>query len=209
MQAAEQEIDVQRPLMRLIDDHRVVAAQERIAADLGEQQAVGDDADQGVRGAAVVEAHRVADRPAEGDVELIGDSLRHGARRDPSRLGVGDRPEHTTPELQTELGQLRRLARAGLPGDDDDLVVTNGGKQVVVAGGDRELRRIGDLRDRGASALQPGLCLGELLVKARAGLLVALLEPASPAAQPLLVLQRELAQRRLGHPFENRRPEGT
>ena len=169
MQAAEQEVDVERALMRLVDDHRVVAAQERIAADLGEQQTVRDQADQGVLGAAVVEADRVADGAAERHVELVGDPLRHGARREPSRLGVGDGPPHTTPELEAELGQLRRLARAGLPGHHDDLVILDRRQQVVATRGDRQLRRIGDLGDRRAPSLHPGPRLAQAAAQTAPG----------------------------------------
>ena len=36
VQAAEQEVDVQAALVRLVDDHGVVAAQQRIGVDLGQ-----------------------------------------------------------------------------------------------------------------------------------------------------------------------------
>ncbi len=197
VQAAEQEVDVERALVRLVDDHRVVAAQQRIAADLGQQQAVGDQADQGVLRAPVIEADRVTDGAAERHVELVRDPLRHGARREPSRLGVGDGPAHATPELEAELGQLGRLARAGLPGHDHDLVIPDRGEQVITTRGNRQLRRVGDRGDRRAPSLHPGSRLGKLLLKARPALLVAPAEPASLAAKALLVSQRQLAERRL------------
>ena len=203
VQAAEQEVDVERALVRLVDDHRVVATQQRIAADLGEQQTVRDQADQRVLGTAVIEADRVADGAAERHVELVRDPLRHGARRDPSRLGVGDGPAHTAPELEAQLGQLGRLARAGLPGHDDDLVIPDRGEQVVATRGHRQLRRVGDLGDRRAPSLHPGPRLGKLSLEARPGLLVAPAEPVSLAAKALLVSQRQLAgappRRRAGY----------
>ena len=45
VQVAEQEVDVQAALVRLVDDDRVVAAQQPVAPDLGEQQAVGHQPD--------------------------------------------------------------------------------------------------------------------------------------------------------------------
>ena len=104
MQAAEQEVDVERAFVRLVDDHRVVAAQERVAADLGQQQTVGDQTDQRVLRAAIIEADRVTDGAPERDIELIRDPLCDGPCRDPSRLGVRNGPAHPTPELQAELG---------------------------------------------------------------------------------------------------------
>ncbi len=65
VQVAEQEVDVQAALVRLVDDDRVVAAQQPVAADLGEQQAVGEQPDERVLARAVGEAHRVADRRAQ------------------------------------------------------------------------------------------------------------------------------------------------
>ena len=49
LQVAEQEVDVEAALVRLVDDDRVVAAQQAVAPDLGEQQAVGHQPDQRVR----------------------------------------------------------------------------------------------------------------------------------------------------------------
>ena len=44
-QVAEQEVDVQAALVRLVDDDRVVGAQQRVALRLGEQDAVGHQLD--------------------------------------------------------------------------------------------------------------------------------------------------------------------
>ena len=43
LEEAEQEIDVEAALVRLVDDDRVVRAQQRIALDLGEQDPVGHE----------------------------------------------------------------------------------------------------------------------------------------------------------------------
>jgi hypothetical protein len=48
LDAAEQEVDVQAALVRLVDDDRVVAAKQPVALDLGQQQAVGHQPDQRV-----------------------------------------------------------------------------------------------------------------------------------------------------------------
>ena len=123
MQAPEQKVDVERTLVRLVDDHRVVAAQERIATDLGKQQTIRDQTDQCVLRAPIVKPDGVPDGAAKRDIEFIRDPLCHGPRRDSSRLGVSNGPTDATPELEAKLGQLGRLARAGLPGHDDHLVV--------------------------------------------------------------------------------------
>jgi hypothetical protein len=137
------EVDVQAALVRLVDDDRVVAAQQLVAAHLGQQEAVGHQPDARVLARAVVEAHRVADLPAERHAQLLGDPGRHRARRQPARLRVRD---PLAPELQAQLRELRRLARAGLAGHDDDLVVADDLQQLVPPAADRQLRRV---RDRG------------------------------------------------------------
>ena len=65
LEVAEQEVDVEAALVRLVDDDRVVAAQQPVALDLGQQQAVGHQPDERVLARAVAEAHGVADRLAE------------------------------------------------------------------------------------------------------------------------------------------------
>jgi hypothetical protein len=47
LEVAEQEIDVQAALVRLVDDQRVVLAEQRVALRLGEQDAVGHQLDVG------------------------------------------------------------------------------------------------------------------------------------------------------------------
>ncbi len=198
---AEQEVDVEAALVRLVDDDRVVAAQERVALDLGEQDAVGHDPHERVLARAVAEADRVADRVAERDVELVGDPLGHGARGDAPRLGVADRPAHAATELEADLRQLGRLARPGLARDDDDLVVADRREQVVAAGADRQLLGVGDRGHRRAAPRDARLGPLDLADEARerAGPLVRVRRAAQLVEapdEPVLVAQRQLAQAR-------------
>ena len=196
VQEAEQEVDVQRALVGLVDDDGVVAAQQPVVLDLGQQQAVGDQPHQRALAGAVVEAHGVADRLAEVDVELVGDPLGDRARGQPPRLRVGDRAADPAAQLQADLGQLRGLARAGLAGDDDDLVVADRRQQVVAARADRQRRRIGDLRDRVAAACIRCCRRREVAIQPRQrGLVLGMAVRAlQPPAEPVLVDQRQLLQ---------------
>ncbi len=151
-QVAEQEVDVEAALVRLVDDDRVVAAQQAVVLDLGQQQAVGEQPHERLGAGLVLEAHRIADRGAKLDPELVGDPLCDRARGDPPRLRVGDR---RAPELEADLRQLRRLARAGLARDDDDLVLADRRQQIVAAGADGQLGRVADLRDDGCHVRSP------------------------------------------------------
>ena len=71
----------------------------------------------------VGEADRVADGLAELGAELLGDALGDGAGGDAAGLGVADHAPDAAAELEADLRQLGGLARAGLAGDDHDLVV--------------------------------------------------------------------------------------
>ena len=194
-EVAEQEVDVEAALVRLVDDHGVVAAQQRVAVDLGQQQAVGDEPHQRVLRAAVAEAHGVPDRPAERHLQLVRDPLGHRARGEPARLRVGDRAADAAAELEAELGDLRRLARAGLARHDDDLVVADRLQQVLAAAADRQLGRIRHrghggtpLGDAGLGALDVGLQLAQ---GRRVGVAPDAVEPP---LEPVRVAQRQLAE---------------
>ncbi len=188
----EQEVDVEAALVGLVDDQGVVAAQQPVLLDLGEQDAVGHELDQRVLARVAGEPHLVADDVAVLGPQLLGDPLGDRARRDPPRLRVPDGPGDAAAELQGDLGQLRRLARAGLPGDDDDLVALQGGLDVVDAGRDRQLLGVRDGGDRRAASLEA--LLGLLDVGRdplqRPGPLALVGDPAGavePAGEPVRV----------------------
>ncbi len=163
LQVAEQEVDVEAALVRLVDDDRVVAEQHAVTLDLGQQDAVGHHLDQGALARFVGEAHLVADGVRGG--ELLGDPVGHRAGGDPPRLGVADCAEHATTKLETDLRDLGGLAGSGLAGDDDDLVVTDRGQDVVLAVGDRKLVWIADRRDAGSALGNASLGRGDVALK--------------------------------------------
>ena len=136
-EVAEDEIDVQAALVGLVDDQRVVAAQQPVALDLCEQDAVGHHADQRRVRHVVGEAHRVPDRRTHRAVEFVGDALGNGACCDAARLGVADHTVHATASFEAQLRQLGALARPGLAGDDHHLVRGDDLEQFVVAFDDR------------------------------------------------------------------------
>ena len=147
-EVAEDEVDVQRPLVGLVDDQGVVAAEVPVGADLGQQDAVGHQLDGGVVAGFVGEPDLVADDVAEVGLELLGDPLGDRAGGDPARLGVADLPGDAAAELEADLGQLGGLPRAGFACDDDHLVVADGGRDVVPALADRQFRGVANGRAR-------------------------------------------------------------
>ncbi len=124
-EVAEQQVDVEAALVRLVDDDRVVATQQPVVGDLGQQDAVGHDLDERPVAERRVEAHLVADDVTEFAAEFLRDPVGDGARGNPPRLGVADDTTHTQAQFEADLRQLGGLARAGLAGHDDDLVVAN------------------------------------------------------------------------------------
>ena len=135
--------------MRLVDDERVVLAQQAIVGQLGQQDAVGHQLDHGVAAHLVGEAHLVADQLPQRRAQLLGDPVGDRTGRQPPGLGVADHAAHATAGFETEFGQLGRLAGARLAGDDHDLVLPDGRQQVVAALADRELVRVRDRGDLG------------------------------------------------------------
>ena len=134
--------------MRLVEDEGVVAQQVAVALDLGEQDPVGHQLDQRAVADLVGEPDGVADGVAQWGTHFVGDALRDGAGGQAPGLGVADRAADAAAQVQADLGQLRRLARSGLAGDDDDLVRPYRLGDLLPPLADRQVR-IGDRRDRG------------------------------------------------------------
>jgi hypothetical protein len=151
-QVAEEEVDVEAAFVRLVDDQRVVLAQQPVVLDLGKEDAVGHQLDPGAVADLVGEPHLVADRATQRRSQLRRDPLGHRPRRQPARLGVPDHPVAAASQLQAELGELGGLPRAGLAGDDHHLVVADHGQDLVLALADRQRRRVAQLH--GAHALR-------------------------------------------------------
>ena len=149
-EVAEKEVDVEGALVRLIDDDRVVLLEESVTADGGEQHAIGHDRDSGVLAGAIGEAHAVAHAFTKCDLHFLGESLGNCACGNAARLGVGDARGLISAEcLEDHLGHLRGLARAGLSGNDDYLVVPERRDDVVASLRDRQVRGIVDAHARG------------------------------------------------------------
>jgi len=143
LQEPEEEVDVQRALVRLVDDDRAVRAEQRIVLDLREQHAVGEELDVRVARDLVVEPDLVADDIAELRLELLGDARGDARRGDPARLRAADVAVlvalATLEHREADLRELRRLPGARLAGDDHDLVVVDRAGDVLDARADREV----------------------------------------------------------------------
>ncbi len=103
LEIAEQEIDVEAALVRLVDDQRVVGVEKAVALRFGEQDAVGHQLDVAARADAVGEADLVAHRLAERAVEFLGDARRGGACGNATRLRVADQAADAAPQFEADL----------------------------------------------------------------------------------------------------------
>jgi len=135
-QHAQDEIDVEAALVRLVDDDRVVLVEKGVGLGLHQEDAVRHDLDEPLGRGAVLEADLVAHRAAGLLAHLLGDALGHRDGGHPARLRAADPAVDAPASLEAHLGDLRGLARAGLAGDDDDGVFADGLDDVRPAGGD-------------------------------------------------------------------------
>ena len=107
---------------------------------LGQQDAVGHKLDKGLGADRFGEADLKAHVVAQGRAEFFGDPRGHAAGGNAPRLRMADQSVDAAAQLQADLGQLRRLARAGFAANDHHLVLANGGGDVRPPGGNRQVR---------------------------------------------------------------------
>ena len=111
-QVAEEKINVQRTLVRLVHDDDRVCAQHRVALDLREQDAVRHEFHERVAASVVAEAHLAPDLAAPLHIQLLGHAARHAGCRHAPRLRAADAPARPCREqpLEAHLRKLRCLA---------------------------------------------------------------------------------------------------
>jgi len=116
VQVAEDEVDVQRALVRFVDDEGVVFSQRGIAPRFRQENPVRHELDPcGVRGA-ILETDLEADLFAKRHAQFLRHPLRHRSRREPARLGAADPlPLDAASEFQRDLGKLCRFAGPRVP----------------------------------------------------------------------------------------------
>ena len=117
----EEEVDVDGPLVDLVDDQNVDVGEGRIGGEHGVHDAGGAERDGGVLGGGVLAPDYVAGEP--GVVELGGDSGADGRCGEPPRLAADDSSlDLLGAEVpENELGNLGGLAAPGSAVDDGQL----------------------------------------------------------------------------------------
>ena len=110
LEVPQQEVDVQRTLMSLVDDDGLVFGQRRITLHLGQQHTVGHQLDDRIAARPVVEADLATHLAAPGHVQFFGDASRDGQRGHAARLSATNHGPGPESGLQAHLGDLGRLA---------------------------------------------------------------------------------------------------
>ena len=104
MQIAEQEIDVETALMRLVDDQGVVLEQISIIANLRQQDAIGHQLEVGPFPDVVTETDLVANAATDLLAQFGGYPAGQAACCDTTRLGMTDTPKHASAHFEADLG---------------------------------------------------------------------------------------------------------
>src|SRR5260221_4360651 len=141
LHVAQEEIDVEAPLVGLVDDDRVVGAQLAVRMRLGEEDSVGHHLHDGVGAGRVLEADLVADEALGRAGELLREAVGEASRRDAPRLRAADEACGAAPEREADLRDLRGLARARLAAHDGDRMVANERRDPVALLRDRQIFR--------------------------------------------------------------------
>ena len=125
--------------MRLVDDQRLVLVQPPVILYFGQQYAVRHELDVAVRIRGVGKTDLVAYGFAGARVQFFRDPVADRTRREPPRLRMPDLAPVCESELDTDLGQLRGFAGAGLAADDNDLVLADHAPEVIAPGIERQI----------------------------------------------------------------------
>eukprot|EP00965_Chrysotila_dentata_P045002 1494767-Pleurochrysis_carterae.AAC.5 len=130
---AEEDVGGERALVRLVEDHRSVALEQRVRHRLAQQHAVRHVLQDRLGPRHVLETDRVPNLLAQLDVHLLGHALRDAHRRHATRLRAC---HQLTPasdaRVHHEGRDLRRLAGARLTDEDDGLVLLHHFEKLVL-----------------------------------------------------------------------------
>lgn len=130
VQMAQEEVDVEAALMRLIQNDGVVGLKTWVGLNLSEQHAVGHELDGDAWPGFVCKPNLVAHLGiglTEHRAEFLCHPSGHRGGRQTPRLGMGDGAAFGGAACsQRNLGQLGGLARAGLAADDDHRLLHHG-----------------------------------------------------------------------------------
>ena len=117
-QRADQKIDIERPLVRFVENEGVVPVEKPVGLTLAQQDPIGHQLDQRLGSGRIGEPNLETDLLSQRDVQLLRDPSGHAPCRDPAGLRMPDDAVHPPARFQTDQRQLGRLPRPRLPADD-------------------------------------------------------------------------------------------
>ena len=133
LEIADQEIDVEAALVRFVENDRVVGAEPGISLCFRQQDAIGHEFDQRGIAHALIETHLEADQLTHGRAQFAGNAAGHRARGNPAWLRATDHAGHAATGGETQLGQLRGLARPGFTGQHQHLMPSDEADDFLAA----------------------------------------------------------------------------
>jgi hypothetical protein len=136
----EAEVAVEVPLVRLVEQHRRDSCQLLVAEDPVDEDRLGDDEDPRGRGLLAVEPGEIADAPANGLSQELGDPFGRSACGDTARAEQDDLPG-APGFIDQRRRDSGRLARARRRDEHRAAADPQRGKQLRQDGVDREFGR--------------------------------------------------------------------
>mmetsp|Transcript_12415 Transcript_12415/g.45918 ORF Transcript_12415/g.45918 Transcript_12415/m.45918 type:complete len:338 (+) Transcript_12415:1294-2307(+) len=153
LEHAEEHIRVEAPLMRFVHDDCTISIQIGLPQRLPQEHPISQVLDHRVRPRDVLEANRVAHGRSELAAHFLANPSSDGHGSDASRLrACHDHVVLRVAVLVEILRELRRLAAARFPHDDDDLMLPHHAEQVLPHAVHRQV----------SSLLRDGLGLGKV-----------------------------------------------
>ena len=120
LEQTEQEVDVERTLVGLVDDEGGITTEERVVARLGQQDAVGHQLEPRLLRGLALETVLIPHCRAQRCADFLGQTASHGDGRQTPRLGDADHPAGLWTGQVRELGKLGSLAAARIAADNRD-----------------------------------------------------------------------------------------
>ena len=135
--------------MSLIDDDGVIAAEQWVALNLGEQNTIRHNHQTGGGRGFIRKAHLIADVIAQSGLSFLAEAFGYCACCNTARLGVCNAVAMAaSPHFEQHFRDLGCFTRAGLALDYHDLGALNGCDDVVFGRANRQLCGVREFHNR-------------------------------------------------------------
>ena len=119
--------------MSFIDDDRVIVVQKGSALRFRQQDSVGHQLDVSLLRRRIRKTNFVSHLSPDLHRQFFGDTSRDGTGSNSARLSMSNQTRDTSPQFQADFRQLSRFARTRLAADNDHLMITYRGSDLVFA----------------------------------------------------------------------------